>query len=271
MRVAGPQRSACVVLSPHLDDAVLSVWHVLRSGDDVRVVTVFAGVPAAGFVTALDRARGGADSAAVVRRRRGDDAAALALAGAEPVHAGLLDADYRAFRLPDLRAAIEQAPARFIPLVADDARIEVAVEELREAVEPWLSGDVVYVPAGIGGHPDHRDVARLGMRLAAEGRDVRLYADLPYLVRFGRPRWLGGADGTADRLLAAAFAAVEADPAAFTRRVVELEPEEAVAKLAAFRRYGTEFGPVNADFGGALDDAETLRREVTWTPRGAGG
>ena len=269
MRVAGPHRRACVVLSPHLDDAVLSVWHVLRSDDDVRVVTVFAGVPERGFVTALDRARGAADSAAVVRRRRADDRAAVALAGAEAVHAGLLDADYRAFRLPELRAAIERDPARFIPLVAGDARIGVSVEELRQALEPWLRADVVHAPLGIGGHPDHRDLARLGLRLVADGRDVRLYADLPYLVRFGRPRWLGGADGLADRLVAEAFAALRADPGAFARRVVELDPAQAAAKIAAFRRYETEFGPVNADFGGALDDPETLRREVTWAPRDA--
>ena len=267
MREAGPQRRACVVLSPHLDDAVLSVWHVLGSDDDVRVVTVFAGVPEPGFVTALDRARGATESAAAVRRRRDDDDAVLALAGVEPVHAGLLDADYRAFRLPDLRAAIERDPARFISLVAGDARIGVAVEELREALEPCLRADVVHAPLGIGGHPDHRDVARLGLRLAAEGRDVCLYADLPYLVRFGRPTWLGGADGPARRLLAEAFAALPADPDAFARRVVELDPTQAVAKVAAFRRYETEFGPVNADFGGALDDPETLRREVAWTRR----
>ena len=45
MAVARPERHACVVLSPHLDDAVLSAWHVLRSGGDVCVVTVFAGLP----------------------------------------------------------------------------------------------------------------------------------------------------------------------------------------------------------------------------------
>ena len=242
MRVAGLQRRACVVLSPHFDDAVLSVWHVLRSDGGVRVVTVFAGVPEPGFVTALDRARGGTDSAAVVRRRRVDDGAALAFAGAEPVHLGLLDADYRAFRLPDLRTTIERDPARFIPLVANDPRIGVPIDDLREALEPWLAADVVYAPLGIGGHPDHRDVARLGLWLAAEGRDVRLYADLPYLVRHGRPRWLGGADEPGDRLLAEAFQALPADPDSFARRVAELDSAEAVAKLAAFRRYETEFG-----------------------------
>ena len=34
-----------VVLSPHLDDAVLSCWHVLGREGDVRVVNVFTGSP----------------------------------------------------------------------------------------------------------------------------------------------------------------------------------------------------------------------------------
>ena len=34
-----------VVLSPHLDDAVLSCWHILGREDDVRVVNVFTGSP----------------------------------------------------------------------------------------------------------------------------------------------------------------------------------------------------------------------------------
>src|SRR5204862_125625 len=34
-----------VILSPHPDDAVLSLWHVLAGPGDVRVVNVFTGAP----------------------------------------------------------------------------------------------------------------------------------------------------------------------------------------------------------------------------------
>ena len=37
-----------VILSPHLDDAVLSCWHVLSGPADVRVINLFAGLPALG-------------------------------------------------------------------------------------------------------------------------------------------------------------------------------------------------------------------------------
>ena len=272
MRAGLPQSPSSVVLSPHLDDAVLSVWHVLDAPADVRIVTVFAGVPEPGFVTALDRARGGTESAQVVRRRRADDRAALALAGRDPTHAAVLDADYRAFRIPTLRAAIEREPTRFVQLAAAERELQVGADELLEAVGRWLDRDLVYAPLGIGGHPDHRDVGRLGLRLAEAGHEVRLYADIPYLVRHGLPSWLSGEENRpADELVEAAFRALPASVEAFDRHVVELVPGQVEEKLAAFERYETEFELVNADFDGAVTDPELMRREVYWTPRAADG
>jgi LmbE family N-acetylglucosaminyl deacetylase len=259
-----------VVLSPHLDDAAFSAWHVLSSGAEVLVVTVFAGVPAPGFVTALDAARGGNESAPVVRRRREDDRAALA--ARTPVHLDLLDVDYRAFALPELRAAIERNPDRFIALVGAEPALRVEPEELERHVKGLLAErDVVHVPAGIGGHPDHRDVGRLGARLAALGRTVRLYADIPYLFRRGRPSWLGGEPGShADSDAMTALAAL-ADPTALTREIVEFEAAQVSAKVTALRRYETEFDLINDDFGGVLDDMERMRYEVSWAMPTAGG
>jgi hypothetical protein len=37
---------SAVILSPHLDDAVLSCWHLLTGPGEVEVINVFAGVPA---------------------------------------------------------------------------------------------------------------------------------------------------------------------------------------------------------------------------------
>ena len=49
-----------VVVSPHLDDAVLSVWTALRGHGDATVLTCFAGEPPVGAaVSAWDR-QGGA-------------------------------------------------------------------------------------------------------------------------------------------------------------------------------------------------------------------
>ena len=44
-----------VVLSPHLDDAVLSTWSVLRRPGEVAVVNVFAGIPDSSAPPRCDR------------------------------------------------------------------------------------------------------------------------------------------------------------------------------------------------------------------------
>src|SRR4051794_24072309 len=85
-----------VILSPHLDDAVLSCWRVLEGPGEVEVVNVFAGVPPAGSATGWwDRASGSGDSARAVMVRIEEDRAALAAVGRHAVNLDFLDAQYR--------------------------------------------------------------------------------------------------------------------------------------------------------------------------------
>ena len=58
-----------VVLSPHLDDAVLGCWSVLTGPVDVLVVNVFDGVPPAGSVTLWELITGCTDSAEAIDKR----------------------------------------------------------------------------------------------------------------------------------------------------------------------------------------------------------
>lgn len=262
------QDDSCVVLSPHLDDAVLSVWHVLSSPlADVRVVTVFAGIPEAGTLTALDRAHGAVDSAELMRKRRADDRAALAAAGREPVHADLLDVQYRADHIEALRLAVERDPTSFVPLIAQEQAVRMDPAELRSRVEPLLEGaDLVYAPAGIGGHPDHCDLAHLGLRLADEGRRVRIYGDMPYFVQMGLPSWFTHEESpSADAFVEAALTTWPAHAGRFDRRVVDLTLPVAREKIAAARLYETEFERGNAEFDGVLADPDAMRYEVYWT------
>src|SRR5690349_8735562 len=65
---------AVAILSPHLDDAVLSCWHVLTQPGVVVVVNVFAGVPASLDGPAWwDRYTGATDSLERVRERIDED------------------------------------------------------------------------------------------------------------------------------------------------------------------------------------------------------
>ena len=87
-----------VVLSPHLDDAVLSAWSVLRRPGEVTVVNLCTAIPPPGTLGAYDRVKGATDSAEFMRERLAEDAAALALAGREPLGLGLLEGQYRDHR-----------------------------------------------------------------------------------------------------------------------------------------------------------------------------
>ena len=73
------------VLSPHLDDAVLSAWSVLRRPGDVRVVNVCTAVPPPGPAPPWDQLTGARDAAERMRERLDEDREALAKAGREAV------------------------------------------------------------------------------------------------------------------------------------------------------------------------------------------
>ena len=87
MSWAGTGRVA--VLSPHLDDAVLSlgaaIARAVREGATVTIVTVFAGdVDSALPASNWDRLAGFATEGEAAAARRVEDATACALLGAEP-------------------------------------------------------------------------------------------------------------------------------------------------------------------------------------------
>lgn len=153
------------VISPHLDDAALSCSLLLAANPGSSVITVFAGgPPSVRPLTTWDRlARYFPDGADVAGVRRGEDISALALLRAKPVHLTYWDRQYRGdhygYQGPD-------------------------EEGLREAVTAELlsmgPADYWVIPLGLG-HPDHRLVAEVGLRLAErEAGEFYLYEDLPY-------------------------------------------------------------------------------------------
>lgn len=139
-----------VVVSTHLDDAVLSCWSVLDGPGDVVVVTVFTGGPPPGTLTEWDEDSGAADSAERMIQRLAEDRAALRIAGREPVHLGLLEGQYGRGEMP---------PA---------------------ALEPYLVADVVYAPAGIAERHVNEEHVRVRDVVLSMRPDARLYADQPY-------------------------------------------------------------------------------------------
>ena len=236
---------AAAILSPHLDDAVLSCWHLLTHPGDVIVINVFAGGPARpGALAWRDQRTGARDSGQRARERVEEDREALALAGREPVNLAFLDEQYR---------DVEQPLA---PLAA----------QIAHRVVPGVH---VYAPAAFGGHADHALVRAAGLDLRRRGFAVSLYADLPHATSHGWPAWVTGT-GTAGSLdLAAALwdstlAETRVPPATMPREVHQLDPRCHARKLEAVRAYVTQVEGLAELVGRPLTDHETLGYEVVW-------
>src|SRR5688572_275971 len=88
-------RRRLVVISPHLDDAVLGCSALLARHHDAVVVTVFAGrPPASAPLTPWDEAAGFRAGDDVIGTRRAADRAALEMLRAEPLWLPFPDATY---------------------------------------------------------------------------------------------------------------------------------------------------------------------------------
>ncbi len=119
-----------VVVSPHLDDAVLSCAGLIAGAPATTVVTVFAGYPPvrdattpAEFLpgtTFWDQASGFAAGDDVVGLRRAEDRAALAHLGALPHWLDFLDSQYvvdpdESAQPADIAAGVREAIATLRP------------------------------------------------------------------------------------------------------------------------------------------------------------
>jgi LmbE family N-acetylglucosaminyl deacetylase len=140
------------IISPHLDDAVLSLGQFMAT-EHCMVVTVFAGVPVKGTLSEYDKSCGFDSSHKAMTYRRAEDDRACAELGATPVHWDYLDAQY-------------VTPANEQQLRADLARMAL--------------GGMPFFPLGLG-HPDHRTVAREARAAVEHGR-IFVYEELPYRI-----------------------------------------------------------------------------------------
>jgi LmbE family N-acetylglucosaminyl deacetylase/glycosyltransferase involved in cell wall biosynthesis len=206
-----PPRSAhpraVLVLSPHLDDAVLSCGEVLAARPGSVVATVFTEHdPALAGATPWDRECGFAPGDDVMGVRRREDEQALGVLAARPVWLGLVESQYTPER---------PAPAE--------------IERLLDGVLERQLQHTVLVPLGIT-HGDHELVSDVALELAARhpDREWLLYEEVPYRA---------DADALDRRRAALAARGIELVPS-------DLEfPPDARAG-AAVRRYRTQSRPL---------------------------
>ena len=147
-----------LVVSPHLDDAVLSlgasIRNATRRGVHVDVLTVLAGDPASGAPSDESGRRAGFETVGeAARLRRDEDRAACESVGAEPRWLPLSDV---AGAKPDL---------------------DVVAEELRA---PLRGYDAVLLPGSPLAHADHRLISRAALAVLGPATVVGLYLEQPY-------------------------------------------------------------------------------------------
>jgi hypothetical protein len=222
-----------VVVSPHLDDAVLSVYGQL--GPETTVVTVLAGLPPEGYLSDWDGQSGATDSRARIIERREEDRRALERSTAVPVHLDFPDRQYVALGMP------KPSPAG-----------------IAEALGPHLDdADEVLAPAALSTNSrnvlrrlrrrrgsDHRLIRDAVLRVRP---DATLYAELPYALSEDRGFTLPPELRRPRR----------------RQREHVLRPELLGDKIASVRCYGTQLDPLIAIFGDFLA-GDQLGREVLW-------
>lgn len=195
MRLAGEMRTArstVAVISPHLDDAILSCGALtayLADRCPITVVTVFtAASPARWSVSARRamRSTGASDPERFFEQRRAEDLAVLADLGATAVHLGLPDALFRRVRAgSDGRPGTAGRPAYPIfrfgaargRIASADAGLDAEVAARLSTVAGVADAGLVLAPLGIGRHVDHL-ITRSAARLL--GHRVAYYSDFPY-------------------------------------------------------------------------------------------
>ena len=159
---AGGKSRRIVVVSPHLDDGILSIGASIatwsRAGAAVEVLTVLgcdpdSGAPSGGW----DRRGGFATEGESARARRDEDRRACGAVGATPVWLPFGSTDYERH--------------------GDD-------DDVRRAVAGAITGaNVVLLPGFPLSHPDHEWLMRTVAARVIHGCRVGLYVEQPYSRR----------------------------------------------------------------------------------------
>lgn len=244
--------SAAIMVSAHLDDAALSASARLGEGGAL-VVTVFTALPPDGWpVTSWDRLTGATDSRERQLERYAEDAGAMAILGASYHY---LDQPERLYREgpPDLAGA-----------TAGLGQILT-----RAAGSPAI-GREIWLPAAIGGHPDHRLARDIGLAAVAEMTqfDIFLYADFPYLITHGWPANLTGRASDplldADSWLADQLRRAGLDPAALTPRLTILDADQRARKAAVIAAYRSQAPALRLGAAELAVEPAKLAYELSW-------
>lgn len=175
-----------LVVSPHLDDAAMSVGATLHAlggdGTVVEVLTLFAGDPTGELSDAAKHFHdlcGHPHDRSALAARRGEDRVAMEILGAHHHHGGFLDAVYRTNDHGEWLCQHDRA------MFAEDLPPEPqVVEDLFEVIcRAAHRADLILTCAANGGHVDHKHTYSAAVAAAQTARVPLLaWEDLPYAI-----------------------------------------------------------------------------------------
>ncbi|HUD10449.1 MAG TPA: hypothetical protein VMR28_02130 [Candidatus Saccharimonadales bacterium] len=221
------------ILSPHIDDAVFSCWHLINQ-PNTEVITVFAGVPSETISTVWDRLCGESNSSTMMRKRLQENK--LALSGTVATYRNLtyLDQQY-------------QPPKYDIAEIANTILAQVDSEAQ------------FYVPlagAKLWRHPDHVTVRSVGKFLLSRGRKVSFYADIPYMQMPSNP-----SRNYKNRVHKRA---IDLIGTALSIEIYELSHQQQIQKLKAMLQYESQYKITNLASMGTLKRRANVQRELVF-------
>jgi LmbE family N-acetylglucosaminyl deacetylase len=189
--------SRVVVVSPHMDDAILScggLLSLLLQKMECLTVTVCTGDPSG--VDPSNPPHG----IALPSLRRNEEVAALRALGCTLVQLDLLDAIYRT----DPRSGSPLYPTMqsiwTMPLDADESQRKLLRAKLEQYVARKSERPTLFIaPMGIGHHVDHILCTQVVLSLVESTDHVLLFEDFPYVVDQGAH--VGVADSGAKALM----------------------------------------------------------------------
>jgi LmbE family N-acetylglucosaminyl deacetylase len=222
-----------VVLSPHLDDAVFSCWHLLgRRG--ATVITVFAGTPSKDELTLWNLLCGQPSSIKMTRLRLDENQSVFENLGVPFHNLKYLDRQYR----PGKRN----------------------IQDIANTILKKTGENVVFfAPLAAGSlwrHPDHITLRKVGQRLAVQGYDVSFYADIPYMQM---PFFT---DAGYERRMMARAGRITGTPV--VAKVEELDEGSYLKKRKAMRQYETQYKMANLVSFGTLGRKANAQREAVF-------
>lgn len=181
-----PSSATVLVVSPHLDDAVLSIGATLhamaQTGHAVLIATVFSGDPPHGLspvAHAFHADCGLGDDAMAVRRE--EDRLAVRQLGCQAHRLDFADAIYRQAESGHWLCRHDRA--MFTDESRDRPGLRHEISEAIAALTAQLSPAIMLTCAAVGGHVDHR-LTRQAVTTTSRHRGLPLvlWQDLPYAV-----------------------------------------------------------------------------------------